>query len=221
MSKIHRSFRLRYGKKFKSRTNIKKIIAAFVLLLAAGAAGFCCYFEYRVSLFMENYSEVKAKQMMSELISDTVNEKIAQLHLSCEDLTALSYSANGEIQQVNTDVMSLNKLKNEVTSAIAKDLDDEYVYYVDIPLGSFFDSEFLSGSGRKLRFNNSVTGDVRTDFRSEFETGGINQTVHRLYIDITGELIVIACGSKEPFEFTDSVLVGETVIVGNVPSTLY
>ena len=121
----------------------------------------------------------------------------------------------------NTDVVAVNKLKNEVTQELSEKLNNEYDYEVEIPLGSITDSEFLSGTGIKLKFNNTLTGRVYCEYRTEFESGGINQTLHRLYIDITGDLIVIAGGEQEPLQYTCSVLLGETVIVGHVPNTVY
>lgn len=221
MLRLKRMARIRFGKRFRSRTNAGGIAGLISVLLVLLLMVCIVHFEYEASPFMEEYTEIKAKQMMSELFGETVTRKTEELGLSYESMTEISYSHNGEVQAVSTDVNSINKLKNAVTVELADILNDEYEYIAEIPIGSFFDSEFLSGSGIKLKFNNTVTGDVRSDFRSEFETGGFNQTVHRLYIDITGELIVIAGGRQEPISFTDSVLVGETVLVGNVPNTVY
>ena len=139
------------------------------------------------------------------------------MELTYDKLMNITYSKNGTIQSLNTDVVTLNKLKNEVTSDLSELLSQEYEYVVRIPVGSVLNSEFLSGMGWDLEFNNVVTGDVSSEFRSEFETGGVNQTIHRLYIDITGSLMIIAGGEQEPIKVTSSVLVGETVIVGSVP----
>ena len=192
---------------------------AAVLSMSAAVFGIHC--EREAHEFMEIYSKVKAKQMMSELFGEIVAKKCEELDLNYENLTGISYSDEGVIQAVNTDIVSVNKLKNAVATEIAEVLDNEYEYIVEIPIGSMFDSEFLSGSGVKLAFNNTVTGDVRSDFRSEFDSSGINQTIHKLYIDISGELIVITGGSTEPITYSDSILLGETVIVGTVPNTLY
>ena len=190
-------------------------------VLSVSAAVFGIHCEREAHEFMEIYSKVKAKQMMSELFGEIVAKKCEELDLNYENLTGISYSDEGVIQAVNTDIVSVNKLKNAVATEIAEVLDNEYEYIVEIPIGSMFDSEFLSGSGVKLAFNNTVTGDVRSDFRSEFDSSGINQTIHKLYIDISGELIVITGGSTEPITYSDSILLGETVIVGTVPNTLY
>ena len=150
----------------------------------------------------------------------SVNEKMKEMNLSYDKLMNITYSQNGEVQSLNTDVITVNKLKNEVTAELSEKLSGEFEYVVELPIGSIINTEFLSGSGKTIEFNNTVTGDVKSEFRSEFETGGVNQTIHRLYIDITGDLLIIGGGEQEPIELTTSVLVGETVLVGNVPTII-
>lgn len=189
------------------------VLAVFFILVFV-------YFEIKVSPFMSDYTVMKGQQTMTELFSKTVNEKMSEMNLSYDKLMNITYSQNGEVQSLNTNVVTVNKLKNEVTSELSEILSDEFEYVVEIPIGSIINTEFLSGSGKALEFNNIVTGDVKSDFRSEFETGGVNQTIHRLYIDITGDLLIIGGGEQEPIELTTSVLIGETVLVGNVPTIL-
>ena len=191
------------------------LIVVFALLLLG-----CIYCESVVAPFMTQYTVMKGQQTMTELFNQTVNSKMAELNLSNDNLMSLTYSNDGKVQSLNTDVVVLNKLKGEVTDELSRLLSEKYEYAVDIPLGSLFKSEFLSGSGKCLRFNNVVTGDVKSEFRSEFETGGVNQTIHRLYIDLTGDLLIIGGGEQIPIELTSSVLVGETVLVGNVPTVV-
>ena len=169
---------------------------------------------------MSDYTIMKGKQTMTELFSETVNEKMKEMNLSYDKLMNITYSQNGEVQSLNTDVITVNKLKNEVTAELSEKLSGEFEYVVELPIGSIINTEFLSGSGKTIEFNNTVTGDVKSEFRSEFETGGVNQTIHRLYIDITGDLLIIGGGEQEPIEMTTSVLVGETVLVGNVPAII-
>ncbi len=192
------------------------ILISIISVLTAG----CIYCESVVAPFMSQYTVMKGQQTLTELFNRTVSNKMNELNLSYDKLMSITYSDSGEIQSLNTNVVAVNILKSEVTDTLSMLLSQEYEYDVDIPLGSLFKSEFLSGSGKRLRFNNVLTGDVKSDFRSEFETAGVNQTIHRLYIDLTGDLLIIGGGEQIPIELTSSVLVGETVLVGSVPSVM-
>ena len=207
-----KSLNIKYNQKLKTVGLALFLIFIIIFIFSA------VYFDKKISPFMNQYTVMKGQQMMTDLFGKTVNQKMDEMNLTYDKLIDISYSKAGEIQSMNTDVVTINRLKNEVTVQLSELLANEYEYKVDIPIGSLFDSEFLSGSGKTISFNNTVTGDVKSDFRSEFESKGINQTVHRLYIDITGNLLIIAAGEQQPIEMTTSVLVGETVLLGKVPS---
>lgn len=63
-----------------------------------------------------------------------------------------------------------------------------------------------------------MTGSVESDFKSSFESGGINQTVHTLYVTVRADVSVIMPFGSFPETVETSVLAGETVIVGAAPS---
>ncbi len=195
----------------------KKVLVLAAVVLAAVIA-LSVYIELRVDPFMLEFTAVRGRQLLSTLFSEAVSEELTELGLTYEELIVTSTSDSGAVQSLSTNVAEINKLKSGVTFALNEQLEDYFEFEVEIPIGSMTGSELLSGAGPALTFNSIVTGSVTADFRSEFESGGLNQTVHRLYIDISGDLIVIVGGDQEPLELTESVLVGETVIVGDVPS---
>lgn len=207
----------RYRKRFRRRFAwLKKLMVLVVALFC----GVFIYFEVQIDPFMFEFTVLKGKQMMSDFFCETAQRDMEELGFDYSDLVDMTYSDKGEIQTVNTNVVNVNKLKNTITADLCKQLDEYYEYAVDIPLGNATESEFLSGLGPVITFNSNVTGSVTSEFRSEFESGGVNQTVHRLYIDVTGELVVIVGGTQEPIRLTSSILVGETVIVGGTPTLI-
>ncbi|MBQ9313501.1 MAG: sporulation protein YunB [Clostridia bacterium] len=64
-------------------------------------------------------------------------------------------------------------------------------------------------------------GTVNTDYKTEFLSSGINQTRHRIYIEIKSEMSVVAPFTNETVEVVTNVNVAETVLIGNVPDTFY
>lgn len=66
-----------------------------------------------------------------------------------------------------------------------------------------------------------MIGDMETDLRSEFTSAGINQTLHRIYLEIKCRVIILT-----PFEtmeevIANQVLIAEGVIVGDIPNAYY
>lgn len=202
--------------RYRLRGRFTAIKLAAILLVVC-FCGLFLYFELKVDPFMREFTTARCRQLMTDAFDQAVSDKMAELNLTYEDLVCTSYSQSGVIQSVNTNVVTVNNLKSAVTDDISQKLEDYYEFAIDFPLGSATGSEFLSGEGPEITFNSIVTGSVASDFRSEFESGGVNQTIHRLYIDLKGQLIVVVGGEQEPMELETSVLVGETVIVGDVP----
>ena len=64
-------------------------------------------------------------------------------------------------------------------------------------------------------------GNVETDLRSEFIAQGINQTLHRVYLQIKCEVKILTPFNIITQSIHNQVLLLENVIVGHVPNTYY
>ena len=64
-------------------------------------------------------------------------------------------------------------------------------------------------------------GNVETDLRSEFIAQGINQTLHRVYLQIKCEVKILTPFNLITQSIDNQVLLLENVIVGHVPNTYY
>ncbi len=67
----------------------------------------------------------------------------------------------------------------------------------------------------------STTGVVETNVRSEFESTGINQTIHRLYLDVVCNVSILTPYDTIDESITNQIVLIENVIVGLIPSTYY
>ena len=61
--------------------------------------------------------------------------------------------------------------------------------------------------------------DSDAAFESKFSQAGINQTLHQLTMLVSVDVSVLVMGQTAGFTVTTEVVVAETVIVGDVPST--
>ncbi len=79
----------------------------------------------------------------------------------------------------------------------------------------------LAGRGPGIKIRISSIGDVETDLRSEFTAQGINQTLHRVYLQVKCNVNILTPFDNIAREITNQVLLIENVIVGNIPNTYY
>lgn len=67
----------------------------------------------------------------------------------------------------------------------------------------------------------SSVGDVETDLKSEFTAQGINQTLHRVYLQVKCHVNILTPFDNISQDITNQVLLMENVIVGTIPNTYY
>ena len=79
----------------------------------------------------------------------------------------------------------------------------------------------LSGRGPGVKIRISSIGNIETNLNSEFTSQGINQTLHRIYVDISCNVKVLTPFKDIKRKITNKVLLAENVIVGNIPDTYY
>lgn len=57
--------------------------------------------------------------------------------------------------------------------------------------------------------------------KSEFSAQGINQTLHRVYLQVICEVSILTPYNNITEKITNQVLIAENVIVGKIPNTYY
>ena len=62
---------------------------------------------------------------------------------------------------------------------------------------------------------------METDLRTEFVEAGINQTLHRIYLEVRCNVNILTPYDTISETITNQVLLTEGVIIGNIPDTYY
>ena len=70
-----------------------------------------------------------------------------------------------------------------------------------------------------IRRTRSSVGEVTADYANSFTSAGVNQTLHRVCLDIHATVRLFLPGEVLPVSVSSSVCVAETVIVGETPDT--
>ena len=87
--------------------------------------------------------------------------------------------------------------------------------------GSFTGIKLLAGRGPGIKIRISTVGNVETDLKSEFEAQGINQTLHRIYLQVKCVVSILTPFKDITKDIKNQVLIMENVIIGTVPNTYY
>ena len=206
--------KIRISKNKKSK-NVKFVVIAFVFSLTVLA--FFLLLDSRLKPVVETMLKNEGITLMNREINSTVLEVLSQFDISYDDIIVSKSNGNGDIVSYSVDSVLVNKLRSEIAVNLGKRLGSNTKFKLSIPLGSLSSSALFYGKGPKLPVSVSTSGAVSTDFKSEFFEAGINQTLHRITVEVKTKVSGILPLSDVNSELICSVAVAETVIVGDVP----
>lgn len=161
----------------------------------------------------------RMEALATEAIHQTVQAAFSQQGVGYEDLMTLSRNTAGQVTAVTANAPVINRLKSDLSLQILNRLSAAGDVGFSVPMGSLTGSVVLSGLGPDVQFRFVPYGSVAVDFRSAFTQAGINQTRQEVYLDVKTRVSAILPGFPADATVSTSVLVAETLIVGNVPDT--
>lgn len=138
-----------------------------------------------------------------------------------DDIVSISKDKDGNITGINSNIITINEIISDVAVRIQEELDKIENKNIKIALGSFTGSRIFAGVGPKITLRIEMIGDVETDFRSEFREAGINQTLHRIYLQVDCKVAVVTPAHTIEENISNQVILAENVIVGKIPNTYY
>jgi sporulation protein YunB len=186
------------------------IVLVFLLVLFINKS-----VEPNIIALCENTSKSIALKSTNEAVKENIN------NIVYENLVTLQKDSNGKITAINADVMEMNRLSNNISTAIQDKLNEVKDTYVRFPIASVVKSNLLSGFGPKIKIQVVPTGNVTCQFKSNFESTGINQTRHRIFLEVTTRVTIIAPFYTKTQEYVTDITVAETIIIGEPPSSYY
>lgn len=207
---------VRRGFKRRKKYRAKTLFIAIIVM-----TGFIIILEARLKPIVETVAETQAKSLVTEIINKSVEAVMEETGITCSDLENVNCSDDQKITAISSDTIMTNKLKNAVLLRIQEKLSSICSRRVDVPLGTVIGGQLMNGQGSCIPVYISLSGNVNGDFESTFESGGLNQTVHKLSMKITVDLNMLMPLGSSSAVVNSSVLIGETVIVGEVPSGMF
>ena len=136
------------------------------------------------------------------------------------DFVTITRNEAGEITALSADMARLNLLRAELSAHLLERLEDSQLE-LTVPVGSLLPLEPPWARGPELHLRALALGTASAEFESEFTSAGINQTRHRLWLELSVPVTVLLPGGGEELTVDSRLCVAETVIVGQVPQTWF
>ena len=201
----------KYSRRVKRRRFFRRALLLLLLLLAL-----FLLIDRNFRPLVFSLAEARSAAMASQVLSGALAEA-TQDGVTYEDLMNVKMDQNGQVALLSANTMAMNRLATRAGDAALRRLNNMSSERVTVPLGAVLGTTLFSGSGPGVPVSIVPIGSIFTDFATEFEACGINQTRHKVYLQVTANIrIVISTGAKTT-QVSANMLVAESIIVGRVP----
>ena len=160
-------------------------------------------------------------EMRTKAIS-VIDENILEFYskeFSYDDIIKIEKDNEGNITMIRADTLKLNSLAAKVSLEAQKELKEMGSVGIKFPIGYISKNNILSYLGPSVKVKMQPIGSVKTNYISEFESAGINQTRHKIYLEVETTIKVIVPTKSDEVQIKNTIPVAETIIVGKVPTT--
>lgn len=200
---------------YTDNKNAKKFFSIFIIILIAI---FTFYTIFRsISPIFEGLCIERARQLGTYIMNNASN--IVLDNIDYKNIVSIEENEGNKV--LKTDVVVINKIASDIALEAEKQFRELEKETIKIPVGALTGSKLLSGSGPNINIKVIPTGNILTEIKNEFESKGINQTVYRIYLELTCKVSIVTQYKTIEDEIINQVLLVETVIVGDVPNSYY
>lgn len=221
MYKIYSRKRLRFGKAKRTDINSKK------RQIKIGKLSIIAIIAFETVNILLNYINpiyeqlgLESAKSLATMITNEQSTVVMKEH-TYDNMFTIEKDNNGNITMIKSNISEINEIISDIANLVQKNLSNSKDNQIDIPLGSFSGIPLFSGTGPKVKMNVVLLGTVDTELRSEFVSKGINQTLHRVYLQIDCNVKILSAYKNLYSNISNQVLLVENVIVGQIPSTYY
>lgn len=188
-----------------------------LLATAAVLVAMILVLDARLRPMIQAYGSNQAANRVTSIISQSVFQELAQNDVTYNRLVNLTYGENGKVTSLQTDMLELNRLQSSITQRIIDQVLDFDSQTITISLGALVGGPIFSGRGPNIQIKLIPSNFIQTKISNCFESAGINQTRHQVVMEVKMTVTAVMPGYRSSTAIDTSVVLAETIIVGEVP----
>ena len=206
--------RLRYLRLTGRQRVLIWLTVIFTLLLALTVA---------VVLHMKpvvvDLATARTSNAVNRIVVAAVNDAVESGRIDYAQLVDFDKDAEGHVTALRSNMAAFNRLQASIADDILQRMAEVSSTDLAIPIGTLTGSPLLAGRGPCLRVRMQSVGTATARFDNQFSSAGINQTRHRIILDVDVHVSILLPGLTTYTKVSNEISVAETVIVGGVPET--
>jgi sporulation protein YunB len=199
-----------------TRKKFIKLLVFIIILVIIGST---------ISFIISAYPIFKAscETTASSLSVNIINSETTSImkDYTYDELVIIDKDNNGKINFIQTNSGKINEIMSKIAVRVQDRLDNVPRTEVFINLGSVTGISILKYIGPKFNIELEAAGSIESKLKTEFVSVGINQTLHKVYLDVSTQVGILTPFGTFGNPVETRILLTESVIVGEVPSTYY
>ncbi|KUO48855.1 MAG: hypothetical protein APF76_09385 [Desulfitibacter sp. BRH_c19] len=204
-----------YKRRKKIRINpVTKVLIFLVLFILLVVL----FLEVSLKPSLSALAETQAQWTATEAIHQAILEEIAS-DIKYTDLVIPHKDKDDRVVFMQANLLVVNRLASESVLKVQKHLEQMREESFSIPLGQITGIKLLANFGPKIKFKLLPVGTVRVQISDDFTQAGINQTRHKIYLNVSSDMKIAFPLIATDTNVEAQVPIADSIIVGPVPDT--
>lgn len=200
----------------KGGTSWEKILLSTFLAVTVLIAAFTMFIES----FLRPIFLAAAEELAIQKVTDAINRAVLEHAKTLKYTDLIHYETNnqGDIILMQPNLQVVNGFIAETTLAVHGYLGSLKEEVIRIPVAQALGFQVLAALGPRMSVQMIPLGVVKpARILDSFETAGINQTRHKIYMQVTVEVQILVPFINKRLHVETEVPVSEVTIIGKVP----
>lgn len=190
------------------------VIIAIVVMFNS----FLYLFQKRILPTVLDIAEITMKSQAVKMINEETM-RVYEENFNYDDIMKVEKDSEGNISMIRSDTIKQNKLTAEVVLGCNEKLQNLGELGTKVPIGYMTNNAFFYNMGPEINVKMEQIGNVNTTYDSTFESAGINQVRHKIYLNVDVKMRLVVPLASKDVEVSCQIPVAETIIVGKIPDT--
>ncbi|MBS3874118.1 MAG: sporulation protein YunB [Firmicutes bacterium] len=165
-------------------------------------------------------AEMRAKMLATQAINEAIITKIAD-DVSYGTLISVHLDRAGRPAWAQVNTMEVNRIVASTTLRVQQFLERLEGTVVAIPLGQALGSPILANFGPRVQFTIIPVGAVNVEVADAFESAGINQTRHKIYLQVYATVQVVIPFVSQSVSVRSQLPIADVTYLGEVPQAVF
>ncbi|MBQ7917146.1 MAG: hypothetical protein IJ315_10245 [Firmicutes bacterium] len=199
----------------KKRPILKKKWLAVGLLLLLG--WYIIGFYNNLRPYILAYARMNAESLMSTIANEALRKSLAEFEKNTEELVQYYYDDAGNIVACGVDTVGISNLSVDILSAMDDYFSQHDYLEFDVPVGAALGETVFIGWWPDIPFKVRLIGNADISYDRAFESVGINQVNHRVWLELKFTIQVSAPLVNDIMDSSRTLMLVDRTFSGDVP----